>query len=664
MIAVDPYSTNPFRVLGLRSDASGKDTGRGVDRLLKWIELGETPQVEDLFPYLGLLRRDRDQIKKASSEVEDPRIRINSELYWPSYEYSGFDACQEFLKSGQYSQLTAHCEKAVADGLAGRKNAKSVEPQLDASLGCHYLAVFYHSAAISSPRGLAPSGQKPPVDWDNAFRYWMLVSKDEVYWRHVVERARLLNDPRVSASYVEQLRRGLPATLLRVNVSRAIASVEGGRSDGLVLNCRIIKKAQFGSEGDQALREVALLVQAPFEKALREIQSAVSENTIRTQVPKVAQSVDGAETGFNSGKLTAYLAAIEESIKKKLVPIGRSIGDAGLDQTEPGYEVLDGVAYAYRSVSLAFNNYGGMPHASLRLTAAAREFARGTQCIERLDEDYQALQLLSLQKDAAELAAASRYKESLAKLEEARQFVTSDDERRTIDEWVEVAKKRIALEGVKQIASPPTMFTFNGIGTRLYGKRGYDPHSQSYVSTLFFTFVFLPIFPLASYRVRNVGGGQYRFLGKVPMKLTAFIAPAIVAVVIGFFMLQDNTDTSTSRLPQSPPSSSVGTVTSSQSSNADKDSLGKWIDQERARLKEEEAELDSEASQIDTEHQLLDQKVNELNSGSPSQEEIDRYEADRRRFNGRVQAHNARLGRHEADVTSFNAQIERYNSMR
>ena len=122
---------------------------------------------------------------------------------------------RSFLRADSTAQLTAHCEKAVADGLAGRKNAKSAEPRLDASLGCHYLAVFYHSAAISSPRGLAPSGQKPPVDWDNAFRYWMLVSKDEVYWRHVVERVRLLNDPRVSASYVEQLRRGLPPTLLR-----------------------------------------------------------------------------------------------------------------------------------------------------------------------------------------------------------------------------------------------------------------------------------------------------------------------------------------------------------------------------------------------------------------------------------------------------------------
>jgi len=661
--AVDPYSTNPFRVLGLRSNASGKDTGRGVDRLLKWIELGETPQVEDLFPYLGLLQRDRDQIKKASSEVEDPRIRINSELYWPSYEFSGFDACQEFLKGGQYSRLTGHCEKAVADGFAGRNNCKSVEPRLDASLGCHYLAVFYHSAAISTSRGLAPSGQKPPEDWDNAFRYWTLVSKDEVFWRHVVERVRLLNDPRVSASYVEQLRRGLPPTLLRVNVSRAIASVEGDRTDDLVLNCRIIKKAQFGSDGDQALREVALPVQARFEKALRDIQSAVSENTIRTQVPRVAQSEDGAETTFNSEKLTAYLAAVEESIKKKLVPIGRSIGEAGLDQTEPGYEILDGVAYAFRSVSLAFNNYGGMPRASLRLTAEAREFARGTQCKERLDEDYQALQLLSLQKDAAELAAASRYKESLAKLEEARQFVTSDDERRTIDDWVELAKKRIALEGVKQIASPPTMFTFNGIGTRLYGKRGYDPHSQSYVSTLFFTFIFLPIFPLASYRVRNVGGGQYQFLGKVPLKLTAFIAPAIVAVVIGFLMLQDNTDTSTSRPVQSAPSSSVGTITSSQPASSDKDSLGQWIDQERARLKSEEADIDSEGAQIEIERHSLDQRVNELNAGSPSQEESDSYEADRVRFNRRVQAYNVQLGRYQTNLRSFNAQVNRYNSM-
>ena len=126
MTSVDPYGGNPFSVLGVGSNSSGKEAARGADRLLKWIELGEIPQVEDLLPYLDSMQRNREQIKQASKEIEDPRTRIRSELYWPSSEFSVFDACQEFLKSGRYGELVAHCEKAIADGFAGRKNAKNL----------------------------------------------------------------------------------------------------------------------------------------------------------------------------------------------------------------------------------------------------------------------------------------------------------------------------------------------------------------------------------------------------------------------------------------------------------------------------------------------------------------------------------------------------------
>jgi hypothetical protein len=469
-----------------------------------------------------------------------------------------------------------------------------------------------------------------------------------------------LNDPRVTAQYVQQLRRELPIALLRVNVSRAVASMECDQLAGLVQNCRIIRKAQFGSAGDQALTEVALPLQSRLDKTLQKIQSSVSESAIRIEIPRVAHPNSDAT---DKQKLTVYLLGIEDSVNKALLPTGRSIREAGLDRTEPAREILDGIAYTYRSISLIFNNYGGMPHASLRLTAAAKEFASGTQCKERLDEDFQALKFLSLQKDATELAGASRYKESLVKLEEARQFAASDEERQTIDEWVEIARKRIALEGVKRIDSPPTMFTFNGIGTRLYGRRDYDSQSQSYVATLYFTFIFFPILPLASYRVREVGGGQYQFLGKVPLKATAFIAPAILAVVVAFFMIQSNADTTGSRPIQNAPSSSLGTITSSQPGSTDKDNLREWIEQERARLKIDEADLDSEGAQIEISRQSLHRRLDELNSGSPSQEEIDRYEADRRTFNGRVEAYNAHLGRHKTDLNSFNAQVDRYNSM-
>lgn len=44
------------------------------------------------------------------------------------------------------------------------------------------------------------------------------------------------------------------------------------------------------------------------------------------------------------------------------------------------------------------------------------------------------------------------------------------------------------------------MQTLNGIGTKLYGKTEMDPDG-SYVATEWFVILYLPIFPLGSYRV-------------------------------------------------------------------------------------------------------------------------------------------------------------------
>lgn len=45
------------------------------------------------------------------------------------------------------------------------------------------------------------------------------------------------------------------------------------------------------------------------------------------------------------------------------------------------------------------------------------------------------------------------------------------------------------------------MSSINGIGTSLYGKQDVDPIDGSYIATKWFIVVFLPIFPLGSYRV-------------------------------------------------------------------------------------------------------------------------------------------------------------------
>ncbi len=48
------------------------------------------------------------------------------------------------------------------------------------------------------------------------------------------------------------------------------------------------------------------------------------------------------------------------------------------------------------------------------------------------------------------------------------------------------------------------MLSFNGFGTTLYGKREINPADGSYIATKWIILLFLPVFPLDSYRVIKV----------------------------------------------------------------------------------------------------------------------------------------------------------------
>lgn len=54
--------------------------------------------------------------------------------------------------------------------------------------------------------------------------------------------------------------------------------------------------------------------------------------------------------------------------------------------------------------------------------------------------------------------------------------------------------------------------TINGIGTKLYGRSNFDKNDKSYTATKWLVFLWLPIIPLASYRVID-GEVEAKFLG-------------------------------------------------------------------------------------------------------------------------------------------------------
>jgi hypothetical protein len=68
---------------------------------------------------------------------------------------------------------------------------------------------------------------------------------------------------------------------------------------------------------------------------------------------------------------------------------------------------------------------------------------------------------------------------------------------------------------VTPLRRSPVLSTINGLGASVYGRADRAPDG-SYIKTHFLVFVFLPVFPLAQYLVRDAEQGWY-FLGKVPL---------------------------------------------------------------------------------------------------------------------------------------------------
>ena len=70
-------------------------------------------------------------------------------------------------------------------------------------------------------------------------------------------------------------------------------------------------------------------------------------------------------------------------------------------------------------------------------------------------------------------------------------------------------------EHLRPVEKPPTLFTFNGIGTRMYGRARYDPLTDSYISTQWFCVFWIPVAPVAKYRVIRRGWKKWAFIAQV-----------------------------------------------------------------------------------------------------------------------------------------------------
>ncbi|MBL0320394.1 MAG: hypothetical protein IPP74_14055 [Alphaproteobacteria bacterium] len=113
--------------------------------------------------------------------------------------------------------------------------------------------------------------------------------------------------------------------------------------------------------------------------------------------------------------------------------------------------------------------------------------------------------------------STNKWTSCLKLLETAAYFATDELTIHLIQENLSVVRENIKWGGARTIKSAPTLSSINGFGFTLYGATDYDRETGSHIATYYFIALFIPIFPIARYRVIQ-DGSSFRFLSKIPLR--------------------------------------------------------------------------------------------------------------------------------------------------
>lgn len=95
----------------------------------------------------------------------------------------------------------------------------------------------------------------------------------------------------------------------------------------------------------------------------------------------------------------------------------------------------------------------------------------------------------------------------------------------------------IAGEDLEPVRRAPSLITLNTFGFKLYGESDYDAKTDSFMVTHYFVALFLPLFPIARYRVISPSEGSYLFIGKGKLRSIDRIHLLTFAIILAGFAL-------------------------------------------------------------------------------------------------------------------------------
>lgn len=563
------YRHNAFRVLGLLANVTAADLLKHQKRLQVMEKLGTgggggPTGILPLRP-----PPDVDALRRAGQRIQDPEMRLMDELFW----FWAVDAASPNDDAGILHLKNG--EIAAAETL-WKKHTK-LKPH--AAAAAHNIAVLNHLLALDAELdalagGAAAQNGGRDARWTAALTHWAACWGSDDLWARVTARVRELDDPRLTTGLVRRLRASLPSAMVRMLVKMAVAAARAGRTE-------------------EALRYLSYLRSTGLSQGL---QQNLFDAELSTLTDSIVETCSGVAAAAKADPSKAHQVAttLLDNVAPRL-----SVLRAAVDSTHHFRQVAgDAVANAVLGAVRVYGREQGSWSDCLDLLGKALSFAESAQLRSVIEGDIRTVSDLNAAAAiysacGAALASASKAPEradaaankllqdapglmeqmrakgaSAGSVDEAKDAVALAviqcavafgnkverwsvcvDLLRRAQPWANTAETRSRLKtnldtvtengrfgDLEPLAGAPSLSTINGIGTTLYGATDFDARTGSHMSTLYFVFLAIPLFPLARYRVIQ-NGNSYRFLGKGPLRQGDKIHIAVTLAVILIFIL-------------------------------------------------------------------------------------------------------------------------------
>ncbi len=267
--------------------------------------------------------------------------------------------------------------------------------------------------------------------------------------------------------------------------------------------------------------------------------------------------------------------------------------------------------------------------------------------------------------------------------------------RQDLCDLIDTIEKQKHYAKLAPLKSVPSLYTLNGIGTKVYGSRRFEGREDWYYKTLYFVVLYLPILPLKQYVVSRAHEDGWYFHAIAPFgrrnRYHLAGGLACIAALIVWAMVASNapsdarpgaSDVNTSSpqaasfpeqetsapavlpSPFSPGDAGTGSDTapvSTSSPEAGTPSSRSEPSPEIVSLRAEytrlKSELTEESERLKSERDAVDSEIRSLNLESDLVDNRDQAAVDE--YNGRVRAANARKDAFNESVDEHNAKVRR-----